>query len=388
MPPTRNGMVRRVPTAERSDLQRTTSPSRKGRACGRCMRCLPGARVRTWSPRLETSVAVAVLAVLQLILPATPADAACETSKGFTHREAAFPCTSWNQGHELSTSGGHSQTVYLAHDRVVATVALEVAMDRTSHLVDRNRRGGATVPVLYDRQEEGEETLPPSTPRRARNANPPATGTILDGNRSPTVWLGSFERKVARMSEYPAVGVRDLPVTLGGLRIGPRQSLEEGESAGIADIDRWRLGDWTWDRSAHVADDSSTRTGSSEMTGRDPLSGSSFLFAADQSADPGRRWLGRGQEAPMRFAGAHGSRGDGLIGLFGAECDRRRLLAGVARSSGVGEVGLSTVDRHGLGDSLSGVYPYVREAPTEWLSGWCDFDFATAKLTLTDGGGN
>ena len=33
----------------------------------------------------------------------------------------------------------------------------------------------------------------------------------------------------------------------GGLRIGPWRSLEEGKLAGIADIDRRRWRDWTWD---------------------------------------------------------------------------------------------------------------------------------------------
>ena len=166
-------------------------------------------------------------------------------------------------------------------------------------------------------------------------------------------------REAECVGEHLTVGVRDSHVTLDWLRIGPWRSLEEGELAGSTDIDRGQCRDWTWDSFAHVADDGRTRTGLQEMTGRDLLLGSSYLFTAGDSAPPGGRWLGWEQAAPIRFASAHGANGDGPIGLLGADCERGRLLAGVALSYGVGEGGFSAADRCGLGDSLSGVHPYV-----------------------------
>ena len=72
----------------------------------------------------------------------------------------------------------------------------------------------------------------------------------------------------------------------------------------------------------------------------------------------------------------------------GAACERGLLLAGVTQSSRVGDLGFAASDRYELGDSLSDVYPYVGMGPTERLSGWCDFGFATEKPALTDGNGN
>ena len=54
------------------------------------MRCLPGSRGRTSVAHLKSLVAAMVLSVPHLILPATPADAACETSEWIGHRGAKF----------------------------------------------------------------------------------------------------------------------------------------------------------------------------------------------------------------------------------------------------------------------------------------------------------
>ena len=127
-------------------------------------------------------------------------------------------------------------------------------------------------------------------------------------------------------------GVRDAHGTLRGMRIGPWLDPEEGELAGISDIDRERWWDLTWDGFSHVADNDLTRTGSQEVTGGDLLLGRSFLFTAGFAAATDDRWLEWRQSAPMRSSGAHDAYGDGLIGLFGADGERDRLLAGVALS--------------------------------------------------------
>ena len=362
MPATRNDMVLGAPRPERLDRPQTSSPIRNGHARGRRTRCLPVARERTWGPYLKAWVAAAVLAIPQPALPAASAEAACETNGRITHREAEIPCPPENKGNGPSTRRVRAPATVSAPDTVVAKVDPEAAMARTSHRIDRSRRSGPTLPALDDRRDEGNESPAPSNLPGHRPGDPAVTETILGDTWLPTAWLASFERAVARLGEYLAVLVPDLHMTPDELRIEPVRSLEEGGSAGIADIDRRRPWKWTWDRFAHVADAGGTGTGWSETTGRDLLSGSSFPFA-----------------------GAYDSGGGRLIGQFGADCERGRVPAGFARPSGVGEVGYSAVDRHGLGDSLSEVYPHAPAARTGRLSEWCNLGYATERPTPTDG---
>ena len=65
-----------------------TSPARNGQAGGSRLRCLPGSRRWTSVAHLKSLAAATVLSVPYLILPATPADAACGTSERIDHRGA------------------------------------------------------------------------------------------------------------------------------------------------------------------------------------------------------------------------------------------------------------------------------------------------------------
>ena len=69
----------------------TTSPTCNGRACGSRPRCLPGSRRRASAAYLKSLAAATVLSVPHLILPATPAGAACETSERIDYRRAELP---------------------------------------------------------------------------------------------------------------------------------------------------------------------------------------------------------------------------------------------------------------------------------------------------------
>ena len=60
-------------------------------ACGSRPRCLPGSRRRTSAAYLKSLAAATVLSVPHLILPATPAGAACETGERIDHRTAELP---------------------------------------------------------------------------------------------------------------------------------------------------------------------------------------------------------------------------------------------------------------------------------------------------------
>lgn len=232
-----------------------TSRTRNGQAGGSRLRCLPGSRRRASVVYLKSLAAATVLSVPHLVLPATPADAACETSGRIDQR-----------GAELLTAGAFA-----------------------------------------------------------------------------------------------------LQVTLGGLRIDPCRSRESGELAGSADIPGGRWGEWSADRFAQSADDDSAWTGLRALTGRGLVLVSSFLSTAGGSAAPGVRSsaLDWGPAASMRIAVEHGSRGDGLVDPFGAECERSRLLAPVVPSYGVGEGGSSVRHRYGLGDSPRGAPPSVRVTLTE-----------------------
>ena len=81
---------------------------------------------------------------------------------------------------------------------------------------------------------------------------------------------------------------------------------------------------------------------------------------------------------PRERSFARTSRGDGLVGPFGAECARSRLLVPVAPSCGVGLGGFSAGCRYELGEeSLAQLQAYPHNL-IEWnghhrvaLSGLC-----------------
>ena len=185
----------------------------------------------------------------------------------------------------------------------------------------------------------------------------------------PAVPAGAADEKSARIyhakAERPGedltAAVRDAHGTLSGPRIGPWRGSDEGELAGVSDRDRERWWNLTWDSSSHVADDALARAGSQEVASGGLLHGSSFRFTAGYAAARNSS-LDWEPSAPMRFASAHDANGDGLMGLFGADCGRP--LAGVELSGGVGEGGLSAGDCHELGDWLSGVHPHTQATLT------------------------
>ena len=105
------------------------------------------------------------------------------------------------------------------------------------------------------------------------------------------------------------------------------------------------------------------------------LLGSWFLFTAVGPAVPNGHWSDRGYTAPTRLTRPPGRSGEGLVCPFGADCERARLLAGVAPSYRIGEGGLSAAGRYGLDVSLSDVHPYMRVTLTRRLSVWWTYRF-------------
>ena len=260
-----------------------TSLARGRRAGGSRTRCLPGSRRRTSITPLKSLVVATVLSVPPLVLPVTPADAACETNERLDH---------WGANH--------------------------------------------------------------------LTAGPCAT-----------------------------------QVALGGLHIDPWRSREAGELAGIAGLAGGRWGERSSDRFAQPAGDDSAWTRSRGTTGRGLVLVSSFRSTAGDSAALGGRWwaLDWRPAAPMRIAVDavdRGSRGDALVGPFGAECERSPLPAPAPPSYGIGGGGSSAGFRYELGDSLSGVHPPARVALTERLPAWGVLGYPTdvPAPTECDGDGD
>ena len=162
----------------------------------------------------------------------------------------------------------------------------------------------------------------------------------------------------ACLGEALTGGVRDAQVLWSGLRVGLWRSTEERELAGTSATVRARWPNLTLNSFPHVADDDLTRTGSRVAAGGDLLLGSAFRFIPDHTPDPDDHWLAWRRPAPMGAARGHNAGGDGLTGLFAADCERGRRLATMAR--------------------------------TERLSVWSELGHATAELTRAGscGGGS
>ena len=225
-----------------------------------------------------------------------------------------------------------------------------------------------------------DETRTLSNPRGTHIADSTVTGTILNRDGSPAVWRASLGRRAASRSGdhlggHLRAGIRDPKPISGGLHIGLWRSREEGELAGVANIDGGQWRDWTGDDFAHVADDGSARAGSQGMSRPDLLLASWFLFTAGDSAAPSGHGSGGRHAAPTRLTGAHGRSGKGRVCPFGVDCERARLLADAAPSYRMGEGSFSAAGLYGLGVSLSDVHPHVRVKLTGRLSVWWIYRF-------------
>ena len=123
------------------------------------------------------------------------------------------------------------------------------------------------------------------------------------------------------------------------------------------------------------------------VTGRDPLFGSSFALAAEpcgRASGSGRLSIwGRG--AVTRFAGAEGDLsvdGEVATGMLGADWAQGRLEE---RAAGLAQPGRGRLPRrergHG-GSTLTGLYPWSRDALSERLSVWGVVGYGEDSLTV------
>ena len=267
------------------------------------------------------------------------------------------------------------------------------------------------VPVLDDVVDEGEETfrLRLSAASGARIADGVATGTIVNSDPLQKMWLSRFGRTVAGQVVDAVTGRLSGPspgsqVTLGGQGIdlsapsadtvdarrtlagalGAQRGAEDDDPlAGPGAWEAPRAGSW---------DDPETGGTERGMTGRELLLGSSFHLAAGggEAGGPGYAAWGRmavggfDAEAPAE-EGTVRLDGEVTTGIFGADAEWERWLAGVALSvsEGDGSFDQPDVDSGTVESSLTSVNPYVRYEASDRLSVWGLLGYGTGDMTLT-----
>ena len=90
-------------------------------------------------------LAIAVIAVAFMLLPAGAAEASCGKGNRVDHRDAECLSASWNNRGVLRKSPYHVRNMCPEYGSVVAKVDLESAMDRTLRLDDGEWRDGSTI---------------------------------------------------------------------------------------------------------------------------------------------------------------------------------------------------------------------------------------------------
>ena len=312
---------------------------------------------------------VPVLAVAVLVLQAAATEAACGKKHRVSHRDSEC-LSAWWENHN-STFRHNTYNVRnncASQGRVVAKVDLKEEMDRTLYLDNGATRSGQTkfrIRWIYCCSDLSTLCNRSDLERAEDGAGAPGamvTGTASGSDTLASAWLSGFGRAVASeqvdlLGARLAAGSRQPHLTLGGYE-PDLPGLSEGEPG-----------------------EGATRP----MAGRDLLSGSSFLFTG--GGDASGRWSGWGSAAPLGFAGAHGSPGEGRLELLGTDYSHGRLLAGVALSHASGADGPMPDGVHRFGASLRGVHPYLRLAVDDRLWIWSAFGFWTGDMMLRESDG-
>ena len=266
------------------------------------------------------------------------------------------------------------------------------------------------VPVLDDAIDEGEETftLRLLNASGAVIADGVATGTIVNSDLVQKMWLSRFGRTVAGQVVDAVAGRLSGPpggsqVTLGGQSVDlsslsadtvdARRTLAGALGAArVANDDDLLAGPGAWGAARAGSWDPETGGTARGMTGRELLLGSSFHLAAGggEAGGPGYAAWGRmavggfDAEAPAE-KGTMRLDGEVTTGIFGADGEWERWLAGVALSVSEGE---GTFDQPGVDSgtvesSLTSVNPYVRYEASDRLSVWGLMGYGTGDMTMT-----
>ena len=262
-----------------------------------------------------------------------------------------------------------------------------------------------SVPVLDDAHDDDGETLTlalsnPAPAGVVRLGRATATGTIRNSDAAQKAWIARFGRTVtdhvldaveARLAGDESTTSH---ATIGGQRIG----LDAGGAP--PDPDAWcdaGSGRHGFDRGGSRAE---RCPGPQTMTGRELLTGSSFLLRLGAAEDGGagasdapgsRSGAGRvtawGRAAVSNFDGADGDLtldGEVVTGLFGADWARDGFTVGLALSHSEGEGGYRQPSASGEVEStVTALHPYLGLALTERLSVWAAAGYGEGEVTLT-----
>ena len=232
------------------------------------------------------------------------------------------------------------------------------------------------VTVLDDNHDEGREMMVVylSDPSGAQMGRRTAVGWIENADVIPQAWIARFGRTVADQvidavqDRVTAPRTEGAEVTLAGRRIldGKALHTESAEST-LAGL--------------HALDDAAVDAEAVEE--RELMAGSSFaLTRGSEETGFGSLW-GRG--AVSRFDGRADElalNGEVSSAILGAEFARGRTIAGVAVSHSSSEGAYRGAKSGAVEASMTGIYPYVRHAPTERLSLWGVAGYGSGTLTV------
>ena len=271
-----------------------------------------------------------------------------------------------------------------------------------------------SVPVLDDAHDEGSETLTLtlSNPSGAYLADGTATGTINNMDHMPGAWMARFGRTVADQvleavtDRMAAPRTAATQVNLAGYPVdfsnGPsnhsgQENREEAQRLalladrlddtghpgnGIHDVHDRLFG------SLEERDELGTQNNTRGISGREMLTGSSFLLSTGSSEGGlGALW-GRG--AVSSFDGRQDEvdlDGEVVSGLVGADWTHGRTTLGLAMAHSRGEGAYQGPSGDGeIETTLTGLYPWGRYELNDRLSVWGVTGYGTGALTLTPEG--
>ena len=267
--------------------------------------------------------------------------------------------------------------------------------------------GGETVQVRISDAELCDDASRTITISRGQ-----ATGTITNSDPIPAAWLARLGRTVAdqvidavegRMEAARAPGTE---VHLAGQRVGASGAQEDwgrytaraprslwgdaGYGTG-ADVTRLRPefgGAGPGLRPADAGDPEGTNWHAPQsrgMTAREVLFGSSFSLAAGDARTGSYALWGRGSVS--RFDGRDGDVAvDGAVAsaFLGADWSRQRTTMGLILGHSIGDGGYRSESGHGaVSSTLTGLYPWMRQALGERISLWGVAGYGEGTLTVT-----
>ena len=308
------------------------------------------------------------------------------------------------------TTAGHRVTVDYAtadgtakagEDYTASSGTLTFAAGETSKTVN--------VPVLDDSHDEGEETFGfrLSNATGARIGDGEATGTIVNADPAQKAWIARLGRTVADQVIGAVEARMAAPQTAGNEMMvgGQRIALDASADGGAADDAEAAAAERTLAAWLPHADSGSGSAGAGfrsgwagdpetgnrhalqgqGMTGRELLLGSSFSLAAGEARSGHYALWGRGSVS--RFDGREGGLtvdGEVASAFLGADWSRERTTLGLMLGHSIGDGGYRSESGRGtVSSTLTGLYPWVRQALGERLSLWGVAGYGEGTLTVT-----